>query len=158
VDLELIEESRLSFASGHSSVPAIAAGECGALCVVWSDLRGGNADLYFRRSDDQSGISVEEPIAGLNRGVTVSVPCPNPFAAKTRIDFALPQMAQASVKVFDVEGRLVDVLAQGRFEAGPHSVTWDGRTSEGAKVAAGIYFIRCKSPIGEDVSRVVVAR
>jgi hypothetical protein len=152
------EGGRLSAAPGQSSVPAVAAGSSGGPCVVWCDLRSGNADLYYRTVDDQSGIAADGPALEAPGGVRLSPPCPNPFNFTTRIGFALAGEARAAVEVFDVEGRLIAKLADGEFTAGPHSVTWNGNTLSEKKAAAGIYFVRCKSPIGEDVSRVVLAR
>jgi hypothetical protein len=126
--------------------------------VVWSDLRGGNADLYFRRSEDQSGIFADGQVAGVDRRVVLTAPYPNPFAGATKIGFLVPYEARAAVQVFDVEGRLVARLAGGTFQAGPHVVTWDGRTHDGRRAPAGIYFIRLKCPLGEDTRRVVLAR
>jgi len=152
------EGARLSVAPGHSLVPTVAAGSAGGLSVVWSDLRNGTADLYFRTVDDESGISAAGSEADCDGGVRLAAPSPNPFNSSTRIDFVLARGARATIQVFDVEGRLVGNLADGAFTAGAHSVAWNGTTASGERAAAGIYFIRCLSPIGEDVRRVVIAR
>jgi hypothetical protein len=152
------EGGRLSEAPGQSSVPAVAAGGAGGPCVVWCDLRSGNADLYYRGSDDQSGIAADGPALDAPGGVRLASPSPNPFNSSTLIGFDLARDARASVQVFDVEGRLVATLAEGEFTAGPHSVVWNGTTGSGARAAAGIYFVRCAGPIGEDVRRLVLAR
>jgi hypothetical protein len=151
-------ETRLSYACGHSTVPTVAAGGSGEVCTVWCDLRNGNADLYFRAADNQSGVPVAGPLPAGGRGVVLEAPYPNPSASATTIGFALDRRANMTVQVFDVEGRLVDILGDGFYEAGTHSTVWDGRTTDGEKAGAGIYFIRCKSPIGEDVRRVVLVR
>jgi hypothetical protein len=153
-----VEGARLSNASGHSTVPTVAAGAAGEVYVVWCDLRNGTADLYFREAGDQSSIVTVDPIASEERGVVLGLPHPNPSASWVSMSFALAREAHASVRVFDVEGRIVDVLADGLFGAGVHETAWDGMTRSGKRAAAGIYFIRCKSPIGEDVKRVVIAR
>ncbi len=157
-DLVFLEGARLSLAPGHSSVPTVAAGGAGGLSVVWSDLRNGTADLYFRTMDDQSGIFADHSAVDPRGNVRLASPSPNPFSSSTRIDFVLALEARAIIQVFDVEGRLLGTLADGAYEAGAHSVAWDGTTPGGSRAAAGIYFIRCKSPIGEDVRRVVIAR
>jgi flagellar hook assembly protein FlgD len=46
------------------------------------------------------------------------------------------------VKVFDVTGREVYTLANRAFQAGEHSLTWDGRDNSGSQVARGVYFAR----------------
>jgi len=62
---------------------------------------------------------------------------PNPFNPETAISFALPEAGQVTLEVFDLMGRRVADLAQGRFEAGVHRVVWNA-----ASVASGIYFYR----------------
>jgi hypothetical protein len=136
----------------------VAAGGAGEVCVVWSDLRNGNADLYFRAVDDQSGVAADDRGRAWTSGVALGVPYPNPSASCMRVDFALARETYASVEVFDIEGRLVAILARGFYGAGSHPIRWEGLTREGTRTAPGIYFIRCKSPIGEDVKRVVIAR
>jgi flagellar hook assembly protein FlgD len=42
--------------------------------------------------------------------------------------------------IYDVQGRLVKVLAKGRDKVGRHAVTWLGRDSNEESVASGVYF------------------
>jgi hypothetical protein len=64
---------------------------------------------------------------------------PNPFSPSTRIAFELDERGEVDVSVYNVAGRLITTLQSGVLEAGPHSVTWDGRTSTGSRAAAGVY-------------------
>ncbi|MEJ2720540.1 MAG: M1 family aminopeptidase [bacterium] len=67
---------------------------------------------------------------------------PNPFNPETRILFTMPSAAEASLKIYDVSGRLVRNLVAGRAAAGPHTVRWDGTNNAGEFVASGVYFYR----------------
>jgi len=67
---------------------------------------------------------------------TVKPNYPNPFNAKTRINFALPEAGQVTVNIYSITGQLVETLS-GQFEAGYQSMTWDGTSA-----ASGIYFAR----------------
>lgn len=67
---------------------------------------------------------------------------PNPFNPKTDIRFALPAAGAVSLRVFDVEGRQVRVLAEGPYATGEHTVTWDGKNDAGQTVPSGVYFYR----------------
>jgi hypothetical protein len=51
-----------------------------------------------------------------------------------------------SLRIYDVSGRLVAELYRGDMEAGPHSVSWNGRSSSGAVIARGVYFARLQTP------------
>lgn len=62
---------------------------------------------------------------------------PNPFAARTTLGFRLSRPAAVSVRVYDVRGRAVAILASGTYPAGTHETRW-----EAGEVAAGVYFCR----------------
>jgi subtilisin family serine protease len=65
---------------------------------------------------------------------------PNPFNPSTWIPFYLPADGPASVRIYDVKGRLVKTLRERRYNQGPHSVRWDGTDNKGGTVASGVYF------------------
>ncbi len=60
---------------------------------------------------------------------------PNPFNPVTRLSFYLPQRMHARLAVYDVTGRLVDVLVEGVRDAGEHAIDWNA-----GGVASGMYF------------------
>ncbi|HEX7344621.1 MAG TPA: C25 family cysteine peptidase, partial [bacterium] len=59
---------------------------------------------------------------------------PNPFNPITRFSFSLPEAAQVTLQVFDLQGRLVATLAEGMRDAGSHEATFDA-----SHLASGIY-------------------
>ena len=67
---------------------------------------------------------------------------PNPFSASTNIAFGLRDAADVHIRIYDVAGRLVRDLANGRYAADRHVVSWDGRDDAGRTVAGGVYFYR----------------
>lgn len=68
---------------------------------------------------------------------------PNPFNPSTAIAFDLPERASVRLEVFDVAGRLVRVLVDGRdLDAGRHEATWNGRDAAGRPVGSGVFFYR----------------
>lgn len=62
---------------------------------------------------------------------------PNPFNPITDIEFYIPHESRISLKVYDVLGRVVSVLASGRIGPGEHAVKFDG-----GPLASGVYFCR----------------
>lgn len=80
--------------------------------------------------------------AALPRAVYLSAPSPNPARGSTELRFGLPHDATASIRVYDVHGRLVRRLGGGRFAAGEHLLGWDLRDEAGAAVSAGVFFVR----------------
>jgi hypothetical protein len=63
---------------------------------------------------------------------------PNPFGKGTMIHFDLPERSQVRLAVYDITGRMVELLAEQAMDAGFHSVTWDLSDREG--LSAGVYF------------------
>ena len=70
---------------------------------------------------------------------------PNPFNPKTSIRFSLPVKGAATVRIFDVAGRLVNELVNEELDAGIHTYEWRGVDNRGKVVAAGTYFYRVRS-------------
>jgi FlgD Ig-like domain len=67
----------------------------------------------------------------------------NPGRSDVVLEFNLPVGGSVEASVYNVAGRRVATLSSGtQFGAGLQRVTWDGRTSEGARAGSGIYFIR----------------
>ncbi|MCF8371348.1 MAG: T9SS type A sorting domain-containing protein [Bacteroidales bacterium] len=62
---------------------------------------------------------------------------PNPYGATTRIAFYLPETSNISLTIYDVLGNVMDVAAEGEFQAGQHSIELDG-----SQYAMGTYFYR----------------
>jgi len=64
---------------------------------------------------------------------------PNPSRGDTHLGFALPRAASVSLEIYDLRGRLVRRLEQGRIDTGSHELVWDGRDEAGRDVVAGQY-------------------
>jgi hypothetical protein len=59
---------------------------------------------------------------------------PNPFNPTTTVSYTLPEASRVSLKVFDLQGRMVATLVEGQRDAGQHQVTFDG-----SGLASGLY-------------------
>jgi len=71
---------------------------------------------------------------------------PNPFNPKTTITFTLSQQANLYLNVYDLNGKLVKSLTNGEtWNAGFHSIEWDGKDNHSLKVSSGIYFYKMVS-------------
>lgn len=91
-------------------------------------------------------------------GVVLNACFPNPLGDVTTVAFRTPHESRAWVRIYDVRGRLVAVLLGGRAEGGTNAVTWDGRDASGARVAAGVYFVRLDAEAVTLTRSVVVVR
>lgn len=99
--------------------------------------------------DSTSNEAVERPAAT----ATLAQNYPNPFNPATNISFELAASSFVSLRVFDLQGRLVDTLVSKTLPAGPHNVTFEAR-----HLASGTYFYRLESPQGVQTKRMVLLR
>lgn len=67
---------------------------------------------------------------------------PNPFHKSTQISYQLNREAHVSLEIYNMEGRLVKVLADEIQEKGTHQFKWFGKNKAGHSVRNGIYFFR----------------
>ena len=70
---------------------------------------------------------------------------PNPFNERTKIDYAVTDVAggvDVKVQVFNSLGEKVKTLVSGRHAGGRFTVTWDGTDERGNKLSSGAYYYR----------------
>jgi hypothetical protein len=70
---------------------------------------------------------------------------PNPFNAETWIPFKLKSAGQVNIRIYNLDGSLINLLELGGFSAGDYSVQnraayWNGRNFDGERAASGTYF------------------
>lgn len=65
---------------------------------------------------------------------------PNPFNSMTTIQYSLKRTSPVMLRVFDMLGREIATLADGKSEAGTHSLRWDA-----ARVASGVYYYQLRT-------------
>nr|MBC8191009.1 T9SS type A sorting domain-containing protein [FCB group bacterium] len=97
---------------------------------------GGDSPRFLLRIDP-GGAFPEIP-----REFALGQNYPNPFNAGTIIPFAIPLEAKVSATIFDLRGRVADVLVEDKtYDAGQHTLNWLARGR-----SSGIYF--CNMQIG----------
>jgi len=67
-----------------------------------------------------------------------SVSLPEPSA----INFPLSDKGPVSIKIYDITGRLVKTIANGKMSEDYHEVEWDNKDESGKPVPAGIYVLQ----------------
>ena len=65
---------------------------------------------------------------------------PNPFNPLTTIEFQLDIDSDVELSIYDVNGRLVDVLYSNFLESGYHSYEWNASNQ-----SSGLYIVNLKS-------------
>lgn len=127
-------------------------------CEILVEVTDRGYSTVSDRSD--STFAIVRDVSGLGETVA-SVPEvltseSNPFTGSTRIFFTVPATGPVEVAVYDVEGRLVALLAGGAMAAGHHSATWDGSSQSGAPSAPGVYFVHLKTPGMRKTAKIIL--
>ena len=115
-----------------------------------------DADILPYNPADAVGVSVA---AGAPLAFSLHQNTPNPFTGRnTQIAFSLPNRGLATLRVFDVQGRLVRTLVSGPVEAGRHVVDWNGRNESDREVSTGVYFYRLQAEGQEATRKMILLR
>lgn len=69
---------------------------------------------------------------------------PNPFNPSTTLSYTLAEESDVTISVFNAKGEKITVLRDHRGE-GRHTISWDGKTSEGVTCPSGVYLFRFKA-------------
>jgi photosystem II stability/assembly factor-like uncharacterized protein len=80
--------------------------------------------------------AVTPPLATLPQSCALNV-YPNPFNVVAQLKIELPRAGKITLRVYDVNGRLAQTVAERVFPAGTHTLTFDG-----SQLPSGIYFAR----------------
>ena len=84
---------------------------------------------------------------------------PNPPTSKATIRYSLaPETQFARLTVYDIAGRLVSRILEGAATPSEGSITWDGRDTAGAPVAAGAYIVRLETDRTTVARKIVLIR
>ena len=114
--------------------------------------------LYaFVGDRDFTGLSVD-PLPSMASVFGFYPPRPNPSVTNTELVWVLPERARVSLRLYDVQGRLVRELVDQVYDPGEHAAVWDGRDRRGAPVAAGVYFARLQAGRWDSVRKFVRLR
>jgi len=80
---------------------------------------------------------------------------PNPSRDNFTIQVAVPQFNYVTLTIFDITGKEVNRLIDGREVNDIHEYMWDGKNSTGNEVESGIYFIRLSTQHETHIIKVI---
>ncbi|MBI3573337.1 MAG: T9SS type A sorting domain-containing protein [Candidatus Kerfeldbacteria bacterium] len=86
-------------------------------------------------------VNEVEPTHGPKR-LQLAPPIPNPSTGTVTLQFSLPRDADASLVMYDVQGRRIKQWHRTKQVAGTHHVEWNGRGEDGRPVPTGLLFYR----------------
>jgi len=122
------------------------------------------ADLFI--TAEGAGLEAPNQIAAANQRVRETKLLsnyPNPFNPETWIPYQLADAADVSMKIYDIEGRLVRTISIGFKPVGYYltrerAAYWDGQNEAGEPVSSGVYFLQFVAGDFVATQRVVIVK
>ena len=128
------------------------AAECDIVAFVENDAERMVVQCAQMPMPAQTPVDEQENGTGLPASFRLRQNYPNPFNPRTEIEYTLPREERVSLRVYNIAGAEVAVLADGRRAAGTHSVQWDA-----GDLASGVYFCRMQAGgVGRTVKMVLM--
>lgn len=91
-------------------------------------------------------------------GVEFEQNYPNPFNPSTTFKFSLSQTLDVKLEIYNVLGQRVAVLADRKYEAGKHTIEWNGRNDNGQQLATGVYFSKLTAGEFSETRKMVIVK
>ena len=158
-----VDVERSATETGPWAAVAVDRSEEGDLTVAVDKTAEAGRSYWYRlvATTNAGSRAIFGPISG-----TASAPVafalshawPNPTQGAMQMVIAVPRASAIRLSVVDLQGREVEVLAQGTYQPGRYQVSWDGRANRSGPVPAGMYFIRYTTPEKTLVTRVAITR
>ncbi len=102
------------------------------------------AQIKLRGGDDDDDDDIAAPrVASVPTAFALSENYPNPFNPTTTITFALSEVSEVRLAVYDILGRQVRLLTEGVLPEGQHEVIFEARN-----LSSGMYLVRLITPQG----------
>lgn len=124
----------------------------------WADI---NFDKYYMYRGVYLSprlVGVKEEPTAMPNSFSLSQNYPNPFNPTTIIQYAVPQIAHVTLKIYNVYGQEVATLVDKIQSAGSYQVSWDGKDNRGRFVASGVYFYRLEAGANVMVRKMVMLK
>lgn len=120
---------------------------------LYSQYKGGSYDGYSSKLDTSIQVSVKN-ISEVVSDYKLFQNFPNPFNPETNIKFSLSENTGVSIRIYDINGRLVRILINNvKLSAGIYSVTFDAKN-----LSSGIYFYKFEAGNFIDIKKMILTK
>lgn len=103
-----------------------------------ADVSDANFEIY-------GGVRVVEKAESPLVNFELKQNFPNPFNPVTDITYHLPRAAVVQLKIYNVNGQLIQQLLAGKQPAGAQVVRWNGQNDQGQPMPSGIYYYQLQA-------------
>lgn len=114
--------------------------------------------LYPYRQGKKGGIQASVMPTVFSNSASINSVRPSPFRGRTQVNYSLMREQHVSIRLYDIQGRLVRELVSSPHRPGNYTIQWDGKDNEGSRLPAGTYFCRLEPAEGASSLGVVLLR
>lgn len=83
---------------------------------------------------------------------------PNPFNPSTNIKYNLNSDSNVKISIYDVKGRLVNLIVDEDKPKGEYEIVWNGENQDNQVMPSGIYFCRLKTNVGVSLKKISIIK
>ena len=116
----------------------------------------------FGRDGGNHSVTLGQPLgvpgAALPTRTQLGFAAPNPFRTRLAFQLAVAREQHVRLRVYDLAGRVVNTLIDGRETPGSRAVWWDGRDGQGRLAAAGVYILKLQAAEVQQTRRIQLLR
>ncbi|MFA7289450.1 MAG: FlgD immunoglobulin-like domain containing protein [Melioribacteraceae bacterium] len=112
----------------------------------------GEGLFYINDFQSEETLSLNKSLIEINieenkipQGYNLENNYPNPFNPTTTINYTIPKGGNVRLEIYNSLGEIVNILKDSYEDAGSHTITWNGKDSNGNSLSSGIYFYRLVS-------------
>ncbi|RMG60740.1 MAG: T9SS C-terminal target domain-containing protein [Calditrichaeota bacterium] len=129
------------------------------LAGVWSrSTTSTSMDMFLMRMEPDQVVGIHDQPGGVPGSMRLIGNYPNPFNPETHLAFSLVQAAFVKLEVYDLAGKKIKTLVNGRRAAGHYTVVWNGTNQAGQSVGSGVYFYRLSSGIESQTRKMLLLK
>ena len=98
-----------------------------------------NSSIVLRKYEITTSVE-NSPIA-----IDLCIIYPNPSRANTTISYLLKETEHISIKIYDLQGRLINTLLEKKQAPSRYQIKWNGTDNNKKEVKSGLYLIRLQA-------------
>jgi hypothetical protein len=121
-------------------------------------LAGTDGAGLWRRPLSEFVMQVDNGDTPLTQNFILQQNYPNPFNTNTTIRYAISNVSNVSIIIYNVLGQTVKTLVNGRKDAGNYEVSWNGKDDDGHAISSGIYIYKLKYGITVKTNKMMLLK
>ena len=129
--------------------------------IAFTSWRDGNSEIYVmgayggNNGDWPTSVMDDDQIENMNlpENFYLLQNYPNPFNARTTIRFVMTESQYINLVVYDLLGRKMETLLDGKLPSGTHSVIWDAEN-----YSSSTYFYTIRSASSFETKKMILIK